>query len=953
MIDRLHRFGKDNCICPRSDKVHPEKANDMRRKLTIFLSILCAIGGGFFARGRAFAQTAGAASRIAAAIDETKLTVLRGNTHPLVRTAFDRGEVADSLVMDHMLLVLRRGSGQEAALERLLAAQQDKTSRDYHHWLAPDEFGRQFGVSDTDIQKITAWLESHGFAVNSVSRGRDLIDFSGNAAEVRSAFHAPIHQYVVNDADHVANAADPAIPAALVPVVAGVRSLNDFFPRPKHRAALGHGFKTSSIRPHLTLTDAKGNTFFGVGPTDFATIYGILPLWNAATPIDGTGVTIAIVSASDINTADAQQFRTIFGLPAIKFNKVIPKGSTDPGIVAASANGGPDGDEDETEAVFDVEWAGAVAKNATIDLVASKDSTTSAGIDLSAQYIVDQDLAPILSESYGNCELALGSAGNAFYNNLWSQAAAEGITVSVSTGDNGSDACDAAPTSSSAKGPAAGVYGLGVNGIASTPYNIAVGGTDFNDHVTPNSFWSSSNASGSLDSAQSYVPETAWNDSCTNSLIYTAFGQSSAAAACNTGSVQNDGNAEGFFFVAPIGGSGGVSTCTTANTTATSNCSGGYAKPAWQSGPGVPADGKRDVPDISFFAEAAGDSYGLEQAINDNVPGSFYFGCEQDAQGSNSQTPCSTNGSFLLAGGTSISAQVFAGVMALVDQKTASAQGNLNPSFYALAAGQSGLNCDSSSISTPPNAACIFHDVTVGTNAMPCQAPTVHDGTSDCNTSGGGPIGILTGYSAGAGYDLATGLGSMNVANFVGGTPYLSIAASPATVTVASPGQSGATTLTLTANNGFTATIGNLACSNLPAGATCSFAQNGSAVSSLSFGNSATTASVTLTVNTTAASAEPPARFDAPAGWLPALALLAGALACAVCWFGARENLRGFKPAFAALGLVLLLGSAGCGGAVGGNTSGGTPAGTSTVTFAATNTANSAVVSMNFTLTVN
>jgi subtilase family serine protease len=937
----------------------------MRRSYVVFSVVLLVIIFGGLIRGRASAQGSAVPSRITAGIDNSKLTVLRGNTHPFAREAFDRGPAADSLQMDQMLLVLQRSTAQQSALEKLLAAQQDKNSPSYHQWLSPEQFGEQFGASDADIQKISAWLQSQGFQVNSVSKGRDLINFSGNAAQVRNAFHTTMHQYVVNDRDHVANAADPAIPAALAPVVAGVRSLNDFFPTPKYRATAAHGM-AAKLHPHLTLTDGNGNTLYGVGPTDFATIYNILPLWNASSAIDGNGVTIAIVSASDINATDVTQFRTIFGLPTIKFTKVIPNGSTDPGVVGPTSNGGPDGDEDETEAVFDVEWSGAVAKNANIDLVASKDTTTSAGIDLSAEYIVDTKLAPILSESYGACELSLGTSGNTFYSNLWSQAAAEGITVSISTGDNGSDGCDFAPTSSSATGPAEGVYGLGVNGIASTPYNVAVGGTDFDDHVKPNSFWSSSNATGSLDSAQSYVPELAWNDSCTNSLIYTTFlgASGTAAQACNSTTVQDDGNKDSFFFVAPVGGSGGVSSCTTPGNSATerSECSGGYAKPSWQTGVGVPADGKRDIPDVSFFAEGAQDWYGLESALNDNVPGSFYFACEEDAQGQNGNSAaCSTNGAFLLGGGTSISAQVFAGVMALIDEKTASSQGNIANSFYSLAAGQSTLNCNSSSTTTAPNSACIFHDVTVGTNAMPCQTPSTHDGTSDCSTAGGGPIGILTGYTAGTGYDQATGLGSINVANLAGTMSYLSIAASPTTVTVPSAGQSGSTTLTFTANNGFSATIDALACSNLPKGASCLFTQNGSAVSSLTLNSGAPTASVTLTVNTTAASGAAPLRridFGLPAtGIAIALALLGG-----IVLLFANGERRRWTPAAAIFVFGLLLATAGCSGSAsssggsgnGGGTggSGGTPSGTTTTVVSVTNTANNAVVSYDLTLTV-
>jgi subtilase family serine protease len=938
----------------------------MRRNITLIAVALSAIILLSLARGRAQAQNA-VPSRITSAIDESKLTVLHGNTRTLPRTAFDRGPAADNLQMDQMLLVLQRSASQQAALDRLLAAQQDKTSAEYHQWLSPEQFGEQFGASDSDIQKITAWLESHGFQVNSVSKGRNLINFSGSAGEVRQAFHTTMHQYVVGTRDHLANAADPAIPSALASVVAGVRSLNDFFPKAAHHARSGQGF-TASIKPHLTLKDGSGNTLYGVGPYDFATIYGITPLWNASPAIDGTGVTIAIVSASDINITDVNQFRALFSLPSINFLKVIPSGSTDPGVVGASSNGGPDGDEDETEAVFDVEWSGSVAKNAKIDLVASKDTATSAGIDLSAQYIVNTKLAPILSESYGSCELGLGSAGNTFYNNMWSQAAAEGITVSIATGDEGSDGCDpglGADPNPDAPSQQEGVYGLGVNGIASTPYDVGVGGTDFNDHVTPNSFWSSTSAPGTELSAESYVPETTWNDSCTSSLVYTTFGDSSAAQACNDPSVQDLGNngninSGGFFFVAPTGGGGGKSNCTTSNGSATVDCTGGWAKPSWQSGPGVPADGKRDLPDVSFFADGGQDSYGLEQAKGTNVPGSFYFTCEEDAL--SSPEACSVNGEFLLGGGTSISAQVFAGVMALINQRTGSAQGNVNATFYPLAAGQSALNCNSSSTTTPPNSACIFHDVTSGTIAQPCLTPSTSDGTSDCSTAGGGSIGILTGYNAGTGYDQATGLGSINVANLASAMPYLSVAASPTTVSVASPGSSGSTTITFTGNNGYAATINGLTCSGLPKGASCAFSQNGSAVSSVTLSSGSPTAAVTLTVNTTAASTVPPAEYFGGMKTVPgALILLATALAFTAFVFGGRKNTR-WTPAYAVLGFVLLIAMAGCGGAVSGNGgsgngggnggSGATPTGTTTVTVSGTNTGNSSSVSLNVTLTV-
>src|ERR1700728_3276241 len=356
----------------------------------------------------------------------------------------------------------------------------------------------------------------------------------------------------------------------------------------------------------------------------------------------------------------------------------------------------------------------------------------------------------ILSYSYGACEPALGTAGNAFYNNLWTQAASEGITVIVSTGDSGSAGCDYADPNIRGAQPAQ--YGLAANGIASTPFNVAIGGTDFNDFSNPATYWNSSNTSGTQASAKGYIPEIAYNDSCANSIIYDALGFSSAEAACNSSTAAGDG------VVVPAGGSGGVSSCTTSDGQTVSSCSGGYAKPSWQTGLGVPNDGKRDQPDISLFA-------------GDGTIQNFYVACEsdQDPGGASCNLGSPFQG-FLGVGGTSVSAQAFAGLMALLDQHAASRQGNVDPTFYSLASEQTASNCNATG---SPTSSCIFLDVTSGTNAMPCAK-----GSPNCTvTTSGDTIGVLNGYTAGTGYDLATGLGSINASNLVlnfGPTFYLS-----------------------------------------------------------------------------------------------------------------------------------------------------------------------------------
>ncbi|MGH9712563.1 MAG: Ig-like domain repeat protein [Candidatus Acidiferrales bacterium] len=702
--------------------------NPMRQGRKISLVSILLFGSIFLSCGIATAQTVRTRSLITQPVDEAQRVILKGNTYPLARAEFDRGVAPLSLPMERMLLVLKRSPGQEAALSALLDQQQQKASPNFHNWLTPEQFGQQFGLSDQDIQTVTSWLQLHGFQVNKVTKGRTAIEFSGTAEKVQEAFHATIHKYSVDGADHWANSADPQIPTALAPVVAGIDTLHNFPRQPMHRVVgrFSKSRSTGVITPLQSLftfggtCSATGTTeCFGLGPYDFAAIYDVLPLWNASpAAIDGSGQSIAIVAESDIDIQDIRGFRNLFGLPP-NDPQIILDGP-DPGIV--------DGDESESD--LDVQWAGGVAKDATIKFVISATTDATLGVDLSAQYIVDNNIAPIMSVSYGICEPALGTSGNLFFNQLWQQAAAQGITVFVSTGDSGSAVCD--------RGGQPAQFGLQVSGFSSTPYNVGVGGTDFNDVNNQSNFWNLNNDTH-LASAKGYIPELTWNDSCTNSLL-TQFGFSPTAEInCN--------NPQLAFIAIPNGGSGGKSTCTVSNGQDITSCSGGYAKPPWQVGPGVPVDGKRDLPDVSLYAAT-----GLFSA-------SFYIVCEADQTGG---TYCDQNPQalqFLGFGGTSASAPSFAGIMAMVDQKTQSRQGNANYVLYNLAA-QPGGSCASSA--TPP-AGCIFHDVTSGTIAQPC-----FKGSKDCTTTrAADAIGVLNGYPAGPGFDLATGLGSVDATNLV------------------------------------------------------------------------------------------------------------------------------------------------------------------------------------------
>jgi subtilase family serine protease len=651
-------------------------------------------------------------------VDESQLTVLQGNTHPLARPQLDLGTAPATLPMQRMLLVLKRSPEQESALKKLLDDQQDKSSPSYHKWLTPDEFGKQFGPTDADLQTITNWLQSHGFQVGS-TKGRTILEFSGSASQVQEAFHTTIHKYIVNEEQRWANASDPSIPTALTPAVAGIDSLHNF----RKKAMNSYVGEYSEQKKQLTPANPNftygcgGQACYAIVPYDFATIYDVLPLWNSG--INGGGQTIAIVGRTDIYAQDATDFWQLFGLtvPANKLNIIY--------------NGAYSGiNSDEGEADIDVQWSGAVAPQATIDFVDSASTEATDGVDLSALYIVDNNLAPVMSESYGQCELGLGTAGNQFHYVLWEQAAAQGISVFVSSGDSGAAGCD------DPGGPAQ--FGLNVNGLASTPFNAAVGGTDFNQYNTWTTYWNSTNNPSTQESAKGYIPETTWNDSCTNVLAITLGFGSTAEQACNNPNMIAAGG------VNSTAGSGGPSNCVVNHQTVGS-CSQGYAKPSWQSGAGVPNDSLRDLPDISLFA-------------SNGFLGSFYLICQRDQTGG----VCDLN-NFAGYGGTSVASPAFAGIMSLVDQKIGTPQGVPGFVLYKLAAKQANA----------------FHDVPSGsTIAVPCNR-----GSPNCTVStAGDSYGVLSGYSTASGYDLATGLGSVDAANLVNNWNKVTFTATSATL---------------------------------------------------------------------------------------------------------------------------------------------------------------------------
>ncbi|HEY6292081.1 MAG TPA: S53 family peptidase [Terriglobia bacterium] len=618
-------------------------------------------------------------------------------------------------------------SGQQAALDTLLQQQQDPTSSSYHRWLTPEQYADRFGLTTSDLAKVVSWLQDMGFSIDETARSRTWVAFSGDADQVEASFHTSIHHYVMNGAAHYANATEPSLPAALAPVVLAIRSLSNFRPKPQ----LIRRRVIASPNPRFT-SSVSGNYY--LAPADFATIYDVQSLYNAG--ITGAGEKIAVMGQTDIVLSDIEEFRSAAGLPAND-----PTVVTIPAYVSITSTG------DLTEADLDLEWSGAVARNASIIYVNAGDSANGAFDSLT--YAIDINVAPVVSISYGSCEQDVGSADASAMETEFQQANSQGMTIVGAGGDDGATDCDnnnpAAPSDIA-------VSGLAVDFPASAPNVTGVGGTEFyNDTATGgNAYWSATNNSTTQGSALSYIPEMVWNDTAE---------QGELAA-----------------------GGGGASIF--------------FTKPSWQTGVGVPNDDARDVPDVALDASPVHDPYLI---------------CSSDYTNQDAGVADCTSGfrasdqTLDVVGGSSVGPPTFSGIVALINQKTGSAQGNINEILYPLAAAVGDA----------------FHDITNGNNEEPCQA-----GTPNC------PNGGQIGFIAAPGYDQASGLGSVDAFNLVtkwssvkpitGTTPDFAVSSSPASLTVASGG-SGSATLTVVPNNAFSGTV-SFTCSvgSALSGVTCS-----------------------------------------------------------------------------------------------------------------------------------
>jgi subtilase family serine protease len=657
----------------------------------------------------------------AAPIATTRLT---GDLSSAVRHATDTGALSEGAALPHIRLELKRPAALQAALDQLVHDQRVKGSAQYHQWLKPAAL-RAYGPAQADIDRVTAWLGSRGLTVNAVSPSGMEIDFGGPAGSVARAFQTSLHTMTLNGERHIANVTAPAIPASLASVVTGV-TLHNFFPKPALR----------KITPQFTSTGQYG-TYYAVTPPDFDTIYNVGPLSSGANEfgqaITGAGVTIAVVEQTMIQPSDWNTFRSSFGLSgyAGTFTQTHPGGCTNPHFTG-----------DEVEAAIDAEWASAPAPDADIlEASCATEAPLDFGVEQALQNLVeDGTTATIFSISYEGPELSSGFSFEQGWTNLVEEGDAEGIAIFVAAGDSGSS-FDRGKIDAD---------GLGVNGLSDSAYVASVGGTDFLDtsEGVDADYWYAKNTATGF-SAKSYIPEEPWNNSCASSILAKFVGYANIFQSCN----DNPYNGQ-----AGVGGSGGQSVY--------------YVKPDWQltTVPGMPNDGVRDQPDVSLFAA-------------NGIWRHFYLICMSDA--SEGGSPCHYNDQNDLFGnaygGTSVAAPAMAGIAALIQQGAAAfgetgGLGNTAPIMYAIAQAQftssmGSKPCDAS-LGNAISKICAFNIVTAGNNAEPCYV-----GTTDCTApaSSTNGVGVLTNKSVSSGaayhgflgYSLATGLGTVNVTNFV------------------------------------------------------------------------------------------------------------------------------------------------------------------------------------------
>jgi Pro-kumamolisin, activation domain/Bacterial Ig-like domain (group 3) len=581
-------------------------------------------------------------SRIAGDWHSGQSEAIAGSRPPFLHGATDLGQAPLGTRLDRMLLLLEPSAAQRQALDAELANQLDAKSAEYHHWLTPSQFAVTYANSMADVSAVVSWLQSEGFEVAPLPASRGWIEFSGSVSQVQQAFQTRVHSIAAPGGTRLALADSIAVPAALRPLIHGLVSLDGVVAAP----ALTALQPVSSSAAELAV--ATPGHAEALTPQAAAQILHLETLHSSGAM--GAGQTIAIAARSSVQIRDVADFRNAFGLQASPLHVAL--NGPDPGRT-----------NDEAEAVLSASWAGVAAPVAQIVVVPAATTNATDGLDLSLAAIIDASLANTVAVGFSACEASLSETHQAFYAELYRRAAAQGTAVIAASGDSGPSACHVAGSDAAVK------TGYGVNALASTPWNTAVGA-------------SALAGAGSTSGGSAFA---AWAPRIAADPAYA--------------------------------GGGGSSTL--------------YSVPAWQplpaqdvSASGVSSHSSRLLPDVA-----------LPTAVDGSLNLGLAFCLGGPASSGAGPTACNV----VRSGGSAVAAALFAGIAAVIAEKNGP-QGNLAAHLYKLS-GRSG----------------VFDDIEQGNARLFCEA-----GSAGCDASG------QIGFSAAAGYDLATGLGSVNAEKLLG-----------------------------------------------------------------------------------------------------------------------------------------------------------------------------------------
>lgn len=615
-----------------------------------------------------FSQSPARANRIAGETSSRPMAIISGTLHPLTRLAIDLGEVNPGMQMETLVLNTSLNDAQRKDLDALLQALQGPGSPEYHKWLTQEQFGARYGLTEADLDKALGWLTAQRLTVKRVARSRNAIYFSGTAERVAAAFHTQLHHYQFHGRKHYANATRLEVPEEIASLLLNVRGLDNFRPNSNlHKKAATPNYTYGSTQHYLT-------------PGDWMTIYNLIPVYNSG--YDGSGIHVGVVGQTYAPPADIEKFTQNAGIgePHLDYVCISTADCTDTAGISS---------DDWMEADVDIEWVAGMAPGATVDYVYAAGNDTTQDVFSALQHAI-QDyqsssglVLPVISMSYTECETNLALTQAVLFDQMGAQASAQGQTLIVSSGDSGAAGCDAHDSNS----VTTAAKGISAEAPADSPNFTAVGGTQFSGDVSdPTSYWNP--VPLTQVSAQSYIPETSWNETSTNGLNASGGGQST---------LRNGSRLE-------------------------------FPLPTWQSGLISGATG-RLIPDIAFTAAQHDGYIGCAGALDDSSYGQMCSSGWYSSGGSDGSL-------FYYFFGTSLAAPSFAGALAVMEQSLGP-QGNINPKLYQLA-------------KNPQSYATVFHDITTGNNVVPCRA-----GTSGC-------VNGVMGYVAKTGYDMVTGLGSID-----------------------------------------------------------------------------------------------------------------------------------------------------------------------------------------------